>query len=185
MNEDFEQRQPQKKRINTGKEIAFIAVFVALTIGAQFALSALPGVEIVTLLFVSYSFTFGVKRGMLAATAFSLIRQLVFGFYANVLVLYLLYYNVLAAVFGLLGYHGKAERRWLAACILSCVCTVGFSLLDFFLTAFIGGYSEKAKEIYFTASLPVMITQAVCAVVTVGVLFVPLCKIFSFAKKKI
>ena len=55
---------------NTAKELAQLAVFVALVIAAQFALSFIPGVEIVTLLFVVYAFTFGIYRGTLAATAF-------------------------------------------------------------------------------------------------------------------
>ena len=57
--------------LRAAKECAYLAVFVALLIAAQFVFSFLPGVEIVTVLFVGYAFVFGVKRGMLAATAFS------------------------------------------------------------------------------------------------------------------
>ena len=61
--------------VRSAKECAYLALFVALQIAAQLLFSALPGVEIVTLLFISYSFVFGVRRGTLAATAFALLRQ--------------------------------------------------------------------------------------------------------------
>ena len=77
----------QKNKVSTAKECALISVFVSLVIAAQIALSAIPGVEIVTVLFVVYSFSCGVKRGMLSATAFSILRQIVFGFFPTVLIL--------------------------------------------------------------------------------------------------
>ena len=180
MNGDLE----KKNLKGTAKDIAFAAVFVALVIGAQFAFSAIPGVEIVTLLFTAYSFTFGVKRGMLAATAFSIVRQFAFGFFPNVLILYLVYFNLLSICMGCLGINGKPEKRLFAAVILSCVCTVMFSLIDFLLTCVVGGYTPQAMQIYFTATLPVMGTQVLCAAVTVAILFIPLCKIFRLAKGK-
>ena len=74
-----------KKRQNLGKDCAYIAVFVALTIAAQLCLSFLPGVEVVTVLFITFSFVFGCRRGVAAATVFSLLRQLIFGFFPTVL----------------------------------------------------------------------------------------------------
>ena len=75
MNMKSRQKNKERKAIDT-RDCAYIAVFVALVIGAQLALSVVPGLELVTVLFVVFSFTFGVKRGMIAATAFSLLRQL-------------------------------------------------------------------------------------------------------------
>ena len=85
------EEQPKLEKFRSAKELAYLSLFVALTISVQWALTALPGVELVTVLFVSYAFAFGKGRGMVAATAFSLLRQLVFGLYPNVLVLYLAY----------------------------------------------------------------------------------------------
>ena len=93
-----------RKRLSPAKEIAYIAVACALLIGAQLALSAVAGVEIVTVIFVSFAAVFGVRRGVLCAVAFSLLRCLLFGFAPNVIVLYLAYYPILAAVFGALGH---------------------------------------------------------------------------------
>ena len=101
-------REPHDKKTSckvfaTARYCAITALFVAITIAAQLALSAVPGVELVTVLFVSFCFASGVKQGMLAATAFSLLRQIIFGVFLNVLVLYLVYYNLLALCFWLLG----------------------------------------------------------------------------------
>jgi hypothetical protein len=169
----------------SAKECAYLAVFVALLLATQLALAVLPGVEVVTVLFVSYAFVFGAKRGVLAATAFSLLRQLVFGFSPTVLILYLVYFNALAAVFGAVGKRMKVpvvkNLPWLVG--LACVCTVCFSLLDNVLTPLWYGYSWRAFQVYFTASLTVMVSQVVCTAVSVTILFFPLLRIFTLINK--
>jgi hypothetical protein len=170
--------------VRTAKECAYLALFVALVIAVQLAFSGVPGVEGVTLLFVVYAFVFGVYRGMLAATIFSLLRQFLFGFSPTVLLLYLIYYNGLAAVFGGLGKVVKKPLRalwWLT--ILACVCTACFTMLDNVITPLFYGYSWRATQVYFYASLIVMLPQIVCTAVSVGTLFVPLQKVFRVAKR--
>ena len=169
-----------KNRQNLGKDCAYIAVFVALTIAAQFCLSFVPGVEVVTVLFVSFSFAFGCRRGMIAATAFSLLRQLIFGFFPTVLVLYLIYYNLLALLFGFLGWWSRLTPKklfWLTA--LACVCTVCFTLIDNIITPLWYGYSGRVFKLYFYASFSFMIPQVICTAISVGVLMFPLVKIFQ------
>ena len=56
----------------SAKEIALAAVMTALLLAAQFALAAVQGVEIVTVLFLSYCVAFGARRGMVVAVSFSL-----------------------------------------------------------------------------------------------------------------
>ncbi len=168
----------------SARECAYIAAFVALVVAAQVALAAIPGVEIVTLLFVTYAFAFGAVRGTTAATAFSFLRMFVFGFDMKVLVLYVLYFNILTAIFGGLGRCVKktlAALPWLTA--VACVCTAGFTMLDNVLTVFWYSYSERAAKIYFTASLSFMIPQVICTAVSVALLFLPLSKAFLYVKK--
>lgn len=174
----------KKYALKSAKECAFIAVFVALLIAGQFVLSAVPGVEVVTVLFCSYAFAFGVRRGMAAATAFSFIRQLLFGFFPNVLILYLLYYNLLAATFGGLGKKIKRPLRFLAVIVaVASVCAVAFTALDNVITPLWYGYSARAARAYAFASLPFMGVQALNAAISVGVLFLPLFRAFSAAKR--
>ena len=170
--------------LRSGKECAYVAVLVALVIAAQLLLAAVPGVEVVTVLFVTYAFAFGVRRGMIAATAFSLLRMLVFGFSPTVLVLYLVYFNGLAAAFGGIGNGVQKPLRalwWIV--ITACVFTACFSLLDGIITPLWYGFSARATRVYFTASLPFMLPQIICTAISVSVLFLPLQKAFSLIKK--
>ncbi len=170
--------------VRSGKECAYLAVFVALVIAAQLLLSFVPGVEVVTVLFVTYAFVFGVRRGLIAATAFSLLRMLVFGFSPTVLILYLIYFNALVALFGALGKAVKKPRTalwWLI--FVACLCTAGFSMLDNILTPLWYGFSKRATQAYFAAALPFMIPQIVCTALSVGLLFLPLIKAFGWIKK--
>ena len=163
-----------------GKDCAYIAVFVALTIVAQLCLSIIPGVEVVTVLFVTFSFAFGCRRGVIAATAFSLLRQLVFGFYPTVLVLYLTYYNLIALLFGFLGKWSKVSpQKIVFITALACICTVCFTMMDNIITPLWYGYSKRALKVYFYASFSVMVPQIICTAISVGVLFFPLVKIFK------
>ncbi|MBR2441775.1 MAG: hypothetical protein IKB20_01715 [Clostridia bacterium] len=179
-----QQRQLHKKgALRSAKESAYVAVFVALLIAVQLALSVLPGVELVTVLFVAFAFTFGIGRGMVAATAFSIVRQLVFGFYPNVLILYLLYYNLLTLLFGAVGKRVKAPHKKLVFIVLlACLCTVCFTLLDNVITPLWYGYTKRVAKLYFKASLTFMLPQIACTAITVSVLFLPLYGVFRRLK---
>ncbi len=184
MNDKKEKKTSKNSPLKTGRECAYLAVFVALVIAAQLALSVVPAVEVVTLLFVAYSSVFGARRGMLAATAFSLLRQLVFGFYPTVLIVYLLYYNLLTVCFGALGKGGETKGNTLwKYVIVACVCTVCFTLLDNVVTPLWYGYSFKAARLYFMASLPIMLPQVACTAVTVSFLYLPLQRVFQTIEK--
>jgi len=171
---------------HSAKECSYCAVFVALLITSQLALSAVPGIEIVTLLFVAYAFCFGVTRSMLCATIFSILRQLIFGFYPNVLILYLIYYNFLCLIFGILGkrIQNPLKFLWLII-VIACICTMLFTMIDNVLTTTWYGYTRRATIIYFKASISVMIPQVICTAISVGILFLPLFKIFCNLKKGI
>ncbi|MDE6677398.1 MAG: hypothetical protein K2K12_06800 [Clostridia bacterium] len=98
----------KRNRQFTAKDIAYPALMCALLLGGQYIFSFVAGVEIVTVLLVCFSAAFGARRGVVCATAFSLLRCLIFGFYPNIVLLYLIYYPALAALFGGLG-HLKKE----------------------------------------------------------------------------
>ena len=184
MNNKKEKIALEKNHAHPAKECAYIAVFVALVIAAQLALSALPGVEIVTVLFISYAYAFGCKRGMLSATAFTLLRQLLFGFFPSVLFLYFIYYNLLALVFGRLGkkYKKPTQKTWLVL-VLACAFTIGFTLLDCVISSLFYGFTFAGIKAYLFSSLPVCGIQTVCTGVTVGATFIPLTKTFNVIKK--
>lgn len=169
--------------VYSAKECAYIAVFVALVIGIQLTLTFLPGIELVTALFVCYAFAMGCGRGMVAATAFSILRQTVFGVDLKVLVLYLVYYNALTFIFGLLGKKLKPTVQsavWTA--LLASICTLVFTLFDNLLTPFWLGFTAREAKLYFYASMPFMIPQVICTVISVATLFLPLTKVFLWLR---
>ena len=98
---------PRSKKIPPAKEAAYIALTCALLIGGQYVFSFVVGVEIVTLILVSFSCSFGARRGIICALAFSLLRCIIFPFSPTALILYIIYYPALAAVFGGLGHIKK------------------------------------------------------------------------------
>lgn len=170
----------------SAKECASLAVFVALVIAIQVALSFLPGVELVTVMFVAYAFVLGCRRGMIAATLFSLLRQLIFGFYPVVLILYCIYFNLLTLTFGLLGrkMQVKPKNIWVVS-LVACIGTVCFNMLDNVLTPLFFGYSKKLMKIYFFSSFSFMIPQVICTAVSVTFLFLPLACVFKSLKKRL
>ncbi len=171
--------------MKTAKEISLLGVFIALLIGGQTALSVISGIEIVTALCVSFFFFFGVKRGLVLAVAFSLLRCFVFGFFLNVIILYLIYYSSLAVLFDLLGRAFNKTvniKSVIIVTVVAVACTVLFTVLDNLISLIYFGLSKKAFEIYFKASLLTMIPQIICVAVTVPLLFYPLIKIYKAIK---
>lgn len=130
-----------KSRKFSTKDVVYPALMCALLIAGQYVFSFVSGVEIVTVLLLCFSVAFGVKRGVLCAVAFSLLRCLVFGFFPNVVLLYLIYYPTFAAAFGLLGKLKKDLFShcpvWLAVLVnvllvgiaASCACTACLNLI--------------------------------------------------------
>ncbi len=179
-----ENKKQKGRGVSLAKECAYAATFTALLIAAQLCLAAIPSVEVVTPLFLSYAFAFGGRRGAVVGVAFSLLRQLVFGFFPSVLVLYLLYYPLTAALFGWLG--GKVRKPlpalwWLTG--IACFCTFGFSLLDSVITPLWYRFTAQASWAYFLASLPIAGTQVVCTAATVALSFLPLTRALAIARK--
>jgi hypothetical protein len=186
--EEEKRKETTKKPtlLQSAKECAYIAVFVSLVIAFQFFLSFLPGVEVVTLLFACYAYAMGVRRGVICATLFSLLRQFVFGIFPTVLILYLVFYNLLCVAFALLGKSKLSGWKiLLTATLLACLMTVTFTMLDNVITPLWFGYSEKAAKLYFTASLPFMGVQVIGNAIVFILLFLPISKVFGWAGKRL
>ena len=98
-------------------QLVFCAVMTALLIAVQYVMGFVSGVELVTVLFLSFCYVFGVKCGLLTGIAFSLLRCLLFGFMPNVILLYLVYYSLCALLFGFVG--KRQVSRWLCPVLLA------------------------------------------------------------------
>ncbi len=167
----------------TSKEIAIIGLYIALLIASQYVLSAVKGIELVTVFLLCFAFSFGAIKGVICAVGFSLLRCFVFGFFPTVILLYLIYYPIFAIAIGLFGnYFKKREKQknvvaFVSMIITAMIFTVIFSLLDYAINVIVYDYTKQASLAYFVATLPVMITQSVCVLFSVAILFYPLTKV--------
>lgn len=168
--------------MNKTKFVVRVAMCVALLIAGQLALSSVSGIEIVTVMLLCFCYCYGVRHGIAIATTFSLLRCFVFGFQINVIVLYLVYYNLFAVFFGWLGARFTGKNALLKTVIIvasAVVFTAMFTLLDDVITPLIYGFNENATRVYFYQSLTALIPQTICAAVTVTLLFHPLTKVIK------
>ena len=175
----------------TSKEIAITALMTALLIVVQYVLSAVKGVELVTVFLLCFAFCFGPLKGVVCALSFSLLRCFIFGFFPSVLVLYLIYYPSFALTVGLLGKRFKKSKKegnlaaYLFAIGVAVLFTMSFTALDNLITALFFEYSYEAAVAYYIASLPTMAIQSVCALISVAVLFYPLTRVFLKIEKNV
>lgn len=162
----------------SAKEITVTAMYSALMIGVQLALSPVLGIELVTFMLAVFSVAFGVKRGITVAVTFSVLRCLIFGFFPAVVVLYLIYYPLFATVFGLMK---KVKRgAYPLFCLTAAALTACFTLLDDLITPLMLGItSSGAWKAYFLASLPVMLTQTASAAISSAVLYYPVKRVLD------
>ena len=170
------------------KDLARLAMCVAMLIGSQLALSALSGVEIVSALLLCFAFSYGWRDGVMIAIVFSVLRCLIFGFQINVILLYLIYYPVFALFFGWLGTRLKGEitAKKLAVIVgFATAFTVCFTLLDDILAPLLFGLSLSAAKTYFLTSLYTLIPHAICVAVTVSIFFLPLTRVIKRIDKSI
>ena len=164
------------------KVIVRVAMCVAMLIGGQVALHSVSGVEIVTLLMLCFCFCFGIREGVAIALVFSLLRCIIFGFYPNVVILYLVFYPLFALFFGWLGKLWQRKLSMLRV-VITVLCAVAFTLfftlLDNTITPLLHGLNAKGTWAYMIASLYTVVPQVICTLVTVSLFFVPLTKILK------
>ena len=171
--------------MKTAKELALTGVYTALLIGGQVVLSGIVGIEIVTVMFVAFAYYFGIRRGMLVANAFSLLRCFIFGFFPDIMILYAVYYNQLVTVFGLLGNrfgHKLKLNIHIMLVFIACFMAALFTALNNVITPLYYGYSLSMAKAYAIASLAAVIPQLLCTIVTVTLLLPVIIKIFKQTK---
>ncbi len=158
--------------MSKARDLALIGVYTALLIGGQFALHAISGVEIVTLLAFVFAFCFGIRRGILVAVAFSLLRCLVFGFFPPVLILYLIYYPLFMTIFGALGnryWHELNPKRHVLVIFIAVLMTIFFSLLDGLITPLYYGFGKTEWKAYLVTSLYTAVPQILSVILSMAI----------------
>ena len=121
---------PKRRVLSGAKAIALVGITAATVECAKLALSAIPNVEVVTLLLALYGYVFG-WYGVLSAIVFVSIEPIIYGF-GTWVVSYYIYWPLVAFVFMLLG-KIRLKNRWLltlAALVLTFFFGVLSSLID-------------------------------------------------------
>lgn len=160
--------------MNSAKKIILPGVFTALLIGGQLALSGISGIEVVTVLLLTFVYKYGIVQGLLVANSFTLLRCFIFGFMPNVILLYLIYYNIFVLMFGFLGKvfrHEYSIKKHIMVVVIAVVMTVLFTIIDNVLTPLIYGFTANASKAYFVASFYTVIPQIICTFATVLIIF--------------
>ena len=121
---------PKGRALSGAKAIALVGITAATVECGKLALSAIPNVEVVTLLLALYGYVFG-WYGVLSAVVFVSIEPIIYGF-GTWVVSYYIYWPLVAFVFMLLG-KIRLKNRWLltlAALVLTFFFGVLSSLID-------------------------------------------------------
>ncbi|NLW22986.1 MAG: hypothetical protein GXY88_07020 [Tissierellia bacterium] len=90
------------------RDIALIGILSAIMTAGKLVLSFIPNIEIVTLLFIVYTVTFGVKKGLLISLIFSTTEIFLYGF-STWLLGYYIVWPLLVIFTGLMNKRIKSE----------------------------------------------------------------------------
>jgi hypothetical protein len=177
----------------TTKKIALTGILAALLIGGKWALSAIPNVEIVTVLIGSFGFVFGPWVTVMATLAFVVEEALIWGFNTWV-VSYFIYWPLVAVVFSFLGVlmrRKTADRRkkLTIACTVTAVVLTSFfgvltSLVDVGLVT--GNFTDfwQRFAIMYARGVAFFVFHIACNLVLFVTAFVPLTKRLTQLKQK-
>ena len=168
-----------RKLAFTAQSLAYIALFAATLTGGKLALSAVPNIEIVTILILAYGSVFGVFYVLPATLIFCAVETMIYGF-GTWVVSYFIYWpalGVLAAV--------------LRALILGVAATAFFGVLTTSVDVVFVCINQKTASVffkYFAAKYMLgiwfYVAHIASSVVSTLVLYSPLCRILSKIKSK-
>ncbi len=176
--------------------IAVSAMYAALLVGGKEAFSALPNVEVVTLLVAVCAYVWGPVVVFPAVNVFIVVDMAIWG--VNTWIIsYLIHWNTAGLCFWLLG-KLKVRRnavRIVIADIVAVVLTVLFGVLTSFIDVFVGysggGFFVDTGELFsrfavmYTAGISFYATQTVCNAVLFAVVFLPLVRINNKARLRL
>lgn len=161
------------------KKIALVGIAAATIECGKLALAFLPNVEVVTLLTALYGYAFG-GYGVVAALVFVCIEPLIWGVNTWV-VLYLVYWPIVAVIFWIFG-KIKLKNRWIIAAS-AVLLTIIFGLLSAFIEiGLFSGYFDRfwyRFGIYYLRGIPFYIAQIAANAVLFPLLFPLLSKKLS------
>lgn len=157
--------------MRTAYRVVLVGILAATISCGKFILSAIPNVEVVTLLTALYGYVFGIY-GFLASVVFVCVEPLLYGV-GTWVVSYIIYWPTVATVFAVLGKR-KVKNRFLLtffATLLTAFFGVLTSLVDVGL--FLGYFEDFFHRfaIMYARGIWFYITQIVCNIVLFSLVF--------------
>ncbi len=155
------------------RDVALIGLLSAIVTSGKLALSFIPNVEIVTLLFIVYTVVFGYKHIILVSVIFTTTEILLYGFSTWILMYYLIW-PILILITEFIKRKTKSEYGY---AILAGLFGVSFGLL-FAITESIF-YGLSYGVVYWIRGIPFDIIHGVSNFILVLILFKPLNSLLS------
>ncbi len=155
------------------QDLVLISILSASVTAGKLALSFVPNVEVVTLLFMVYTVVLGVKRTLLISVIFSTTEIFLYGFSTWVMGYYLVW-PILILFTGLVKARFKSEY---AFAILSGVFGISFGLFFAVFESLFYGIAYGVA--YWVRGIPLDILHGASNYVIAITLFNPLVKVFK------
>ena len=150
------------------RDIALIALISAIATAGKLALAFIPNVEIITLLFILYTTTLGLKRSLPAALVFTTTEVLLFGFGTWLLGYYIIW-PLLILLTAILDKKTDKEIFFaLLAAVFGFASGLIFALVESLFYGYVFGFS------YWLRGLPFDVVRGVSNFIIVLLLFKPL-----------
>ncbi|MBE3102317.1 MAG: hypothetical protein IMZ47_08635 [Firmicutes bacterium] len=155
------------------RDIVLIGLLSACITAGKLALSFIPNVEIVTLLFIVFTVTLGIKRSFFISIIFVTTEILLYGFSTWVLGYYIVW-PVLVLITALMSKTFKTEYGYAA---IAGIFGLAFGLFFAITESFFYGYAYGLT--YWVRGLPFDILHGAANYIIVLVLFKPLSKMLA------
>jgi energy-coupling factor transport system substrate-specific component/cob(I)alamin adenosyltransferase len=156
------------KRKLSAKDIVLIGILSASITGGKMVLSAIPNVEIVTLLFMVYTVVFGIRRTLFVSIIFTTTEILLWGVHTWLLTYYIIW-PLLILLTGLLSRFltGDFTRAFLAGAF-GLTFGMYFAIVEAML------YGLNYGFVYYIRGIPFDIIHGASNFIVVLMLFKPL-----------
>lgn len=161
-------RLPYDKKRLSAKDIVLIGILSASITGGKMVLSAIPNVEIVTLLFMVYTMVFGIRRALFVSVIFSTTEILLWGVHTWLLTYYIIWPLLILLTAALSRFiKGEFSRAFLAGAF-GLTFGMFFALVEAML------YGLNYGFVYYVRGIPFDIIHGASNFIVVLMLFKPL-----------
>lgn len=177
--------------------ICISAMYAGLLVGGKAALSAIPNVEIVTLLIALCAYCWGLGVALPAVGAFIVVETMFYGFNTWV-ISYVIHWNAVAVAFWLISLVKTKNNvlKAVLATVLAVVVTALFGVVTSLVDTLIGFVPKKGFFVVwdnffvrfgavYARGVAFYVTQIVCNIALFAAAFVPLNKVNQKAKVRL